>query len=149
MIEKVNRRDVQLVSVHGGHSGQFCNHAKDSLENIIKAYAERGFVWAGITEHMPPIHDGFLFPDEIEAGLTAARLYDRFGQYIETGRQLQKKYASSIDILVGFETETYSGYAEIIPHLINEFQPDYIVGSLHHVDDMSFDFSPDLRDAAL
>ena len=24
-----------LVSAHGGHSGQFCNHASDSLEAIV------------------------------------------------------------------------------------------------------------------
>jgi histidinol-phosphatase (PHP family) len=140
MMNELNR--PWLVSVHGGHSGQFCNHARDTLEEIVRAYIEQGFAWAGLTEHIPPSEDRFLFPDEVAAGLTAAKMRARFAHYIETGRRLQHKYASSIRILVGCETETYCGYDEFVPALVREFQPDYIVGSLHHVDDISFDVTP-------
>ena len=132
---------VELVSIHGGHSGQFCNHAQDNLEEIIKAYIGQGFSWIGITEHMPPISDDFLYEEEIEVGLNAEKMYTRFGQYISTCRELQHKYASQLEIFVGIETEFYSGYEQFIQRLIAEFEPDYIVGSLHHIDDMSFDLS--------
>ena len=62
---------VQRVSVHGGHSGEFCCHAMDSLEEIVTAYIERGFDWVGITEHIPPVDDRFRYPEEIKAGLNA------------------------------------------------------------------------------
>jgi len=135
---------IPLVSVHGGHSGEFCNHAEDTLEDIINAYIKKGFKWVGITDHIPPVSDRFLYQDEKEAGLDAQIMYARFGKYISKCRNLQKKYAHAITIYVAFETETYSGYEAHIRKLIQEFQPDYIVGSVHHVDDIPFDYSPEL-----
>jgi histidinol-phosphatase (PHP family) len=43
-------------------------------------------------------------------------------------------------ILVGFETESYSGAFSAAETLIAKYRPDYIVGSVHHVDDINFDF---------
>jgi histidinol-phosphatase (PHP family) len=139
----LKRSDPAKVSVHGGHSGQFCNHARDRLEEIIVAYIDRGFSWVGITEHMPPVEDRFRYPDEIEEGLTAGDLYRRFGEYMATCRSLQKKYAPHIHIAVGFETETYSDATSFIERLLAEFRPDYMVGSVHHVNDINFDFGKD------
>ncbi len=48
-----------------------------------------------------------------------------------------------IDILVGFETEVYSGYEDEIARLIARFKPDLIVGSVHHVNDVLFDGAPE------
>jgi len=39
-----------LISLHGGHSGQFCSHAKDDLEDILLRYMDLGFTRVGITE---------------------------------------------------------------------------------------------------
>jgi histidinol-phosphatase (PHP family) len=130
-----------LVSIHGGHSGEFCCHANDTLDEIIKAYIQKGFSWVGITEHMPFSSDEFLYPEEKEAGLDVMGTYRRFADYIFKCRKLQKKYSSSIKIYVGFETEIFSGFEPFIKKLIRKFQPDYIVGSLHHVNNMGFDYS--------
>ncbi|MBT8359214.1 MAG: histidinol-phosphatase HisJ [Deltaproteobacteria bacterium] len=130
-----------LVSIHGGHSGEFCCHANDTLDEIIKAYIQKGFSWVGITEHMPFSSDEFLYPEEKEAGLDVKGTYRRFADYIFKCRKLQKKYSSSIKIYVGFETELFSGFEPFIKKLIQNFQPDYIVGSLHHVNNMGFDYS--------
>ena len=132
-----------LVSIHGGHSGQFCNHAQDSLEAVVLAYIDKGFEWVGITEHMPPVNDRFRYPDEKAAGLTAADLYRRFDEYIQTGRKLQTRYADRIQLFIGMETETYTGSDTMVANLKFIFQPDYLVGSLHHVDDHPFDLGPD------
>ncbi|MCP4107412.1 MAG: histidinol-phosphatase [Desulfobacteraceae bacterium] len=139
-----NNRLLRSVSVHGGHSGEFCNHALDALEDIVQAYIRKNFAWIGITEHMPPVSDKFVFQEEADAGLDAKNMYQRFGQYISTCRELQKKYSRDIQIFVGFETETCTGYKEHVHKLIQEFQPDYIVGSVHHVDDMIIDATPEL-----
>jgi len=130
-----------LVSVHGGHSGEFCCHAKDTLEEIIKAYIKKGFSWVGITEHMPFSSDELLYPEEKEAGFDVQEAYRRFADYISKCRKLQKKYSSSIKVYVGFETEMFNGFEPSIKKLIQKFEPDYIVGSLHHVKDMGFDYS--------
>ena len=129
-----------LISLHGGHSGEFCQHARNSLAEIIEAYEARGFSWVGITEHMPPPEDRFLDPDQQAAGLTAKDLDIRFGRYIATCRNLQKIYASRMSIFVGFETETYNGSLSFAQILAKKYQPDFVVGSVHHVDDINFDF---------
>ena len=130
-----------LVSIHGGHSGEFCCHANDTLDEIIKAYIQKGFSWVGITEHMPFPSDEFLYPEEKDAGFDVKGTYRRFADYISKCRKLQKKYSSSIKIYVGFETEMFSGFEPFIKKLIQNFQHDYIVGSLHHVNNMGFDYS--------
>ncbi|MEA1969359.1 MAG: histidinol-phosphatase [Thermodesulfobacteriota bacterium] len=138
----------KYVSVHGGHSGQFCLHAKNRLEDIIKRYIELEFTWVGITEHSPPVTDQLRYPDEAEAGISANFLFKQFENYMSECRRLQKKYASKIKIFTGIETETYSGYKNFIKDVVRRFRPDYIVGSVHHVDDMCMDFSRELYEKA-
>jgi len=129
--------------MHGGHSGQFCNHADNLLEDIILRYIELGFTKVGITEHIPPINDRFLFADEKKAGLTAENIFKRFEYYFKEINGLKKKYALKIKIFAGMETETYAGYIQHVKNLISMFHPDYIVGSVHHIDDVCFDYSKD------
>lgn len=137
------------VSVHGGHSGQFCSHAKNSLEEIVKAYIDWGFPWVGITEHMPPASDAYLYPEEKQEGLDAGALLERFAEYITVCRRLQARYKDRIEIWVGFETEYYTGSLDLTRRLIAQFSPDYVVGSVHHVKEIPFDYSPErYREAA-
>ena len=132
---------ARLVSIHGGHSGHYCNHAKDSLEEVIQAYIEKGFAWVGITEHMPPAADRFLYPEERRAGLDACQMKERFGRYMAEARCLQKKYADRLQIFVGFETEAHSGAMVLARTLREAHRPDYVLGGVHHVDDIPFDYS--------
>ncbi len=134
---------MQRVSVHGGHSGEFCCHAEDPLEEIVRAYIDRGFAWFGVTEHMPPPENRFLYPDEIAAGFDAESLYERFVRYMNEARRLQRKYAPAVRMLVAFETEAYSGALAYAQTLRRRFQPDYILGSVHHVNDLPIDATPD------
>ena len=131
----------KLVSIHGAHSGQFCSHAEDTLEEIVQTYIDRGFSWFGITEHIPPISDEFLFSEEIEDGLTAEKMDARFEDYFTEARGLQERHKESIRIFVAFETECYTGYEDHVKALRKRFRPDYIVGSVHHVRDIVIDGS--------
>lgn len=139
-------KKTTFVSVHGGHSGQFCHHATDSLEEIIQVYIEMQFPWVGVTEHTPAISEALLYPDQRAADLTPNFLLDRFADYMRECRRLQEKYSSKIRVFAAMEIETYSGYEAFIPFLINRFQPDYIVGSVHFVNDMGFDYSQEQYD---
>ncbi len=134
--------DPNSVSVHGGHSGEFCSHAKNTLEEVIRAYIDHGYPWVGITEHMPPVTDAFVYPEERQAGLDVVALRQRFADYIATGRRLQTKYAKRIKIYIGFETEDCSGARDYAQKLVKRFAPDYVVGSVHHVKDIPFDTNP-------
>ncbi len=140
---------AEKVSVHGGHSGQFCQHAQDDLESVIKAYIEQGFSWVGITEHIPPISDSMRYPDEIEAGLSATTLKQRFTRYFQLGRELQQKYRDHIELFLAFEIETYPGSTAYVQALIEQYQPDYLLGSLHHVNGICIDFDREHYQQAL
>ena len=141
---------THLVSVHGGHSGQFCNHASDTLEEIIQLYIEKQFAWVGITEHTPVIiEESLYYPDEKKSSLTPKLILERFGNYMQECRRLQKKYQGAIHIFSAMEIETYTGYEQFVPYLISRFQPDYIVGSVHFVDDIGFDYSPSFYEKAV
>jgi histidinol-phosphatase (PHP family) len=134
---------LESVSVHGGHSGQFCNHAKDDLEAIIEAYIRKGFAWVGITEHMPPAEDRFRYTEERSAGLTAEALRLRFAAYFQEARRLQRAFADRLEIFIGFETEATTGSFELAETLVRDHQPDYLVGGVHHVDDIPIDTDAD------
>jgi histidinol-phosphatase (PHP family) len=144
----MNSGNIPRVSVHGGHSGQFCNHASDSLEAVISAYVEAGYTWVGITEHMPPLNDASRYPDEAADGLSAASLQDRFSNYFSECRRLQALYADRIRIFTAFETETYPGSFDYVKALIETTRPDYIVGSVHHVDGIGIDYNRSQWEAA-
>jgi len=137
---------TQYVSVHGGHSGQFCHHATDTLEEIIQAYIQHGFAWVGITEHAPGRTQELLYPDQKAAGLTPEFLLERFGRYMRECRRLQEKYGAKLPIFAAMEIETYSGYDTFIPMLMETYQPEYLVGSVHFVDDLGFDYSKEQYD---
>ncbi|MDA9909154.1 histidinol-phosphatase HisJ [Gammaproteobacteria bacterium] len=132
--------NIQKVSVHGGHSGQFCHHAKDSLEDVIKAYIDQGFTWVGITEHMAPLSDAFRYPDEAEDQQSAASLREQFFSYFDECQKLKNKYSDQIEIFSAFETESYEGAEAFIIYLVEELKPDYLVGSVHHVNSICIDY---------
>ncbi len=138
-----------FVSVHGGHSGQFCHHATDTLEEIIQLYITKEFSWVGITEHSPAISEELLYPDQRAANLTPDFQFHRFTSYMRECRRLQQKYSREIRIFAAMEIETYSGYEQFVPFLLEKFQPDYIVGSVHFVDDMGFDYSQEQYDKTI
>jgi histidinol-phosphatase (PHP family) len=137
----VNTSNIQKVSVHGGHSGQFCHHARDTLEEVVKAYIAAGFSWVGITEHMPPLDDSRRYPDEAASELSAASLQAQFRRYFAECRRLQEQYAGQIRLFTAFETENYPGSTSFVQQLIRETQPDYIVGSVHHVGGIGIDYN--------
>ena len=133
---------IAKVSVHGGHSGTFCSHAVDPLEAIVERYIELGFQWVCLTEHMPNKNPACVPPEEVQARLGVDALFARLECFFIQARRLALKHAASIDILVGFETEAYTGYQGEIADLLRQFKPDMIVGSVHQVHDLLFDASP-------
>jgi histidinol-phosphatase (PHP family) len=92
---------------------------------------------------MPPANEQTIPPEELASGLNLEALYDRFREYIRTCRALQRNYASSMRVLVGFEAEVCSGYETRVDAILKDFAPDYFVGSVHHVDDVPIDMTPE------
>lgn len=106
---------------------------------MVRAYCERGFEWVGLTEHMPAAREDLVADDERAGGLDAAATQDRFRRYFARARELQAEYTGRLRVLVGFEAEAHTGYGEFVDAWMAELEPDYIVGSVHHIHDLLID----------
>jgi histidinol-phosphatase (PHP family) len=130
-------------SYHGGHSGQFCRHAKGGLEAVVLRAIEAGFTHYGLSEHSPRYRREDLLAGEED--LTPADLATTFEAYVAEARKLRARVAGQIDLLVGFETERLppDNWVGRMSELRARFEPDYIVGSVHDVDGLVIDYTPD------
>ncbi|KAJ2889996.1 hypothetical protein GGI21_006345, partial [Coemansia aciculifera] len=127
------------------HSGQFCRHASGDLEGVVRAAISKGMLVLGLSEHMPRQRTQDLYPEESD--MTTQDLYTAFSSYVAEARRLQAKYAGQIEILVGAETEYITGDSLLeAKRLRQEHALDYLVGSVHHIDEQPLDFSQDLYD---
>ena len=131
-----------MVSLHGGHSGEFCEHARGTLREIVEAAAELSTY--GITEHAPRSDSRYLYDSERAKGYDVERLQREFEAYSRESLRLQRQTRGSLQVLRGFESEAVpsSSYVESMLALRREHEFDYVVGSVHHVRDISIDESP-------
>ncbi|HLF87725.1 MAG TPA: histidinol-phosphatase HisJ family protein, partial [Anaerolineales bacterium] len=132
------------ISYHGGHSGDTCDHARDTKVALLEAYIAKHFTHVGLTEHLPPPDDTLLYPDEIKNGHDSTFLRARFEHYFTVTRsQLRKTYGDKLHLTFSFETEWYGDDPECwLETNIEKYRPDYIVASVHHVEDIPIDMSP-------
>lgn len=133
-----------MVSLHGGHSGEFCEHASGTLREIIDAAVAAELSAYGVTEHAPRSDDRFLYDSERAKGYKVERLQREFEGYARESLRLQRLTIGSLELLRGFETEAVprSSYVESMLALRREHSFDYVVGSVHHVCDIPIDESP-------
>lgn len=130
-------------SYHGGHSGQFCRHAKGALEAVVLRAIEAGFTHYGLSEHSPRYRREDLLVGEED--LSPEDLATTFEAYVAQARELREQVAGKLDLLVGFETERLppEDWFGRMSELRARFQPDYIVGSVHDVDGLVIDYTPE------
>lgn len=50
---------------HHSHSGQFCLHAKGTLEQVVAEAIKQGFTTFGLSEHVPRYRTCDLYPEEV------------------------------------------------------------------------------------
>ncbi|GAA5796637.1 hypothetical protein HPULCUR_002010 [Helicostylum pulchrum] len=132
------------------HSGQFCKHGYGLLEDVVKEAIRKGFHGYGLSEHMPRYDDSELYPEEIEACCTPKTLAATYADFQIEAKRLKELYKDQISLLVGAEIEFINkDYAHHVDQLRKMFTADYVVGSLHHVNAIPIDFSPELYADAL
>ncbi|MBI2423182.1 MAG: histidinol-phosphatase [Candidatus Hydrogenedentes bacterium] len=140
-----------LVSLHGGHSTGYCDHAQDTLEAIVEAACDAGMPVFGLTEHAPRVQAEYLFKEERAMGWDVARLEALFAAYAVHSRELQTRYAGKIDLLRGFEIEIVppDRYVEVMLGYKEQYGFEYLVGSVHYVADIIIDHTLDLYGEAI
>jgi histidinol-phosphatase (PHP family) len=135
-------------SYHGGHSGEFCRHAKGQLAAVVEAAVAAGFTTYGLSEHCPRFHADHLYPDEV--GLKPEDLAQIFQRYVRTALELRERYRDRLELLIGFETECLpvAGWAARMREIRESGPFDYIVGSVHSLGDTWIDLSPEMAERA-
>ncbi|KAI7827796.1 Polymerase/histidinol phosphatase-like protein [Kickxella alabastrina] len=103
------------------HSGQFCRHASGSLEAVIKAAIDKGMI-----AHVPRSRTQDLYPEESD--MAPSDLSTAFAEYVSEAQRLRANLQEA-------------------KQLRANYQLDYLVGSLHHIDEMPLDFSQASYDA--
>lgn len=132
------------MHTHHSHSGTYIAHAADELDEIVARAHQLGFSTLCLTEHMPRLYHRFLYPEETERSMSISDLQSQFDKYLEHGKRLKKQYAElGLEILLGFEVE---GINEAHIQYASKLLPtvDMCVGSVHFVNEIPIDFSPEL-----
>jgi histidinol-phosphatase (PHP family) len=132
-----------MVSLHGGHSADFCDHATGTLREIIETAAALGFHTYGTAEHAPRYLPEHVFAEETAMGWDLDRLARNFDAYARESARLTDEFADRISLLRGFETEVVPAdrYREITLGLRKRYAFDYIVGSVHWVEGIIIDYT--------
>jgi histidinol-phosphatase (PHP family) len=149
-------RQPWRVSLHGGHSGEFCDHADGTLRDMLDAAVRYGYHTFGVSEHAPRLEERFLYSEEIARGWTLEKIADDFERYQRALEPLVGEYADRLVILRGFECEVVPSnrYREIMRGYRERRESngkqvfDYCVGSVHYVAEMQIDGRPEKLAAA-
>lgn len=138
-----------LISLHGGHSGEFCDHAVGTLESVVQAAVTAGFPTFGLSEHAPRSAEQLVYPEEAAQGWTVATLVEKFDAYAAEAARLQDAFDGKIEILRGFETEAApTSWPDEMRGLREQHDFDFIVGSVHHVHDIPIDWNVEMLQKA-
>jgi histidinol-phosphatase (PHP family) len=141
-------REPWRVSLHGGHSRDFSDHGRSPLREILETAASRGFHTYGVAEHAPRFEARYLYAEEIALGWDVAKIQRDFETYARTIRALAAEFADRMTVLCGFEAEVVPSdrYADLMLDLRRRFRFDYMVGSVHWIDDAIFDYGKEAYD---
>ncbi|KAF2092244.1 histidinol-phosphatase [Saccharata proteae CBS 121410] len=128
---------------HHSHSGQFCSHAKGTLEEMIEAAIAKGFHTFALTEHMPR-DDEDMYPEESKQSLT--KLFDN---YYNEAIRLREAYAPKINILIGMETEWIRPSSlHLIQTALDKYPVELFIGSIHHMHTIPIDYDKPMYERA-
>ncbi|GBL51657.1 hypothetical_protein [Candidozyma auris] len=126
---------------HHSHSGDYVEHASGTLEQMVATAKEKGFVQYCLTEHMPRLQDKYLYPEEIDKGMTIDSLNERFEKYLKHAKEIQEREnaGNTIKIIIGLEVE---GIDEAHIKMVERYRPhvNMCVGSVHFVKGIPIDF---------
>jgi histidinol-phosphatase (PHP family) len=139
------------VSMHGGHSSEGSTHGSSTLAEMLEAAVERGMRSYGVSNHAPPSEARFLYEDKIEAGVDLEGRRAQFERWARVSAEAVEAYAGRLEVLRGFEAEVVpsASYLEEMRELRERFGFEYVVGSVHHVEELPIDVSQALFDEAV
>ncbi|MFC1539345.1 histidinol-phosphatase HisJ family protein [Candidatus Latescibacterota bacterium] len=105
-----------------------CNHAYGEMEEYVEHAINLGLDEIGFSEHMPVMPEPHL-----------CLSYDDLPVYIDRVKKLRDRYSGKINIKLGAEMDMDLNRADEIKTIIESSEFDYVIGSIHYLDDWPFD----------
>jgi histidinol-phosphatase (PHP family) len=135
-------------SYHGGHSGEFCGHAKGKLRDVVERAVALGFTTYGLSEHCPRVRRQDLYDEEAAAALTPSDLEHAFALYVTEAAALKEAFRDRLELLVGFESEALpeDSWRDLMRSVRRQHPFDFVVGSVHSVHGVFIDYRPELNE---
>ncbi|MBU8908840.1 histidinol-phosphatase [Desertibacillus haloalkaliphilus] len=121
---------MTVFDLHTHH--ERCGHAKGTIEDYITAAISNGLDVIGIADHSPYFHSK---EDHPSPGVTMAK--SQFNDYVNEVLTFKEKYRDKIDVLLGIECDYFPAHMESYRQAVRNIPFDYIIGSVHFVDDIS------------
>ncbi|MCR8613170.1 MAG: histidinol-phosphatase [Mycoplasma sp.] len=116
---------------HNYHSHTIhCNHAEQSIEDVIISAIESGYKTVGFSEHL-------YYPDTNRNYRLRTR--EDFESYISTVNKMKEKYSKKIKVLCALECEWIPEYKSWIDEISKRDDIDYLVLG-HHGDNLDENF---------
>lgn len=113
---------------------------------MVQGAITRGMTHFALTEHSPRA-DVDLYPEEDKHKLYKQGLFTTFDLYYTEATRLKQKYATQINILVGFETEWIRPESmTIFRQQLEGKEWDVFVGSVHHLHGIPIEYDADGRE---
>jgi len=107
-----------------------CGHAEGSPEEYVRQAIKMGFEEIGFSDHAPMVNKPMPH-------ITMSM--DELPKYHAMIEDVQKRFASQINIKIGIEADFLPGYEEKTQAVIESYPYDYVIGSVHFIDDWAFD----------
>lgn len=108
---------------------KLCGHATGEMDQYVERAIEIGLPEIGFNDHLP-----FL---DVERAVLAMKLSE-LPQYVQSVERLRQKYPYII-IRLGIEVDYFPQLESQIADLLAQHPFDYVYGSVHFLDDWSFD----------
>jgi histidinol-phosphatase (PHP family) len=123
---------VPLVDYHV-HTAR-CGHATGAMERYVEHAIEAGLTELGFSDHL------FMYwlpPDRRDPELGMAEWEHDF--YIEDVERCRGRYAADITIRLSTEADFIPGREPELESILRRYDWDYVIGSVHFIDDWGFD----------
>ncbi len=115
---------------------KYCGHAVGDVSDYVEQALRVGLDQIGFAEHIPV--PGLDDPD----GRVSLDDFERFIADVEDARV---RFGDEIEILLGLEADYLPSFLDEIAQFINGYSFDYVIGSVHFIDDWDFSHPKNLN----
>ncbi len=121
-MEKIeNLHEIPFIKANLHTHSTFCD-GKNTLEENVLAALKKGFKILGFSSHS-------LYPFYTESNMLVAD----FSKYCDEIKKLKEKYKDKIELRLGFEADYIPGITFPRFDFYSEFNPDFLIGSVHFI----------------